>query len=138
MATSESVIGRGGAVALLVLAGTFAGRVYAKLLHKNGAITCFTYRKLKDLATHQPWFCVPLIAVPLVNFSSVGRWRPPFLTYTLLVAGWILNTSGHVLMITTKEEKYKKYCIPVSYVSLALSGVAALLGLYAHRSSCCC
>ncbi|KAF6027413.1 hypothetical protein EB796_014274 [Bugula neritina] len=59
-------------------------------------------------------------------------------TYTLLVAGWILNTSGHVLMITTKEEKYKKYCIPVSYVSLALSGVAALLGLYAHRSSCCC
>ncbi|XP_067949735.1 uncharacterized protein [Watersipora subatra] len=135
---SQATVSKGSLVAISVLTGTFAGRVLAKSLHKDGEITCYTYRKIKDLVTHQPWFCIPLITVPLVNYNSTIFWRPPIFSYVMLVGGWVLNMSSHILTIATKDERWKTYPIPISFISLGVAGAAAFLGfLFSSTESTC-
>lgn len=51
----------------------------------------------------------------------------------------MLNTSGHVLVISTKDDKFAKYTVPASRVAWGLSIATALLAAFRQNNAyhCC-
>ena len=86
------------------------------------------------------WPMIELNNVPslLRKMLSSSSHLYMFQAYAALVGGWMLNSAGHVLLIASKDEKFKRYCVPASYLALGLSGIISLLALFSRRAACCC
>ncbi|XP_067945292.1 uncharacterized protein [Watersipora subatra] len=112
--TSYKAQDRAGVFAFFVLSGSYIAKCTAKTMHREGKISCYAYRKWREITTTQPWFAMPLIGVALFNRSSLAL-QPPRLAYALLFIGWLTNTIGHAIQLTSGPDACSDSFIPISY-----------------------
>ena len=50
--------------------------------------------------------------------------------YALMVGGWVMNSTGYVLQIANKDDKYKQQFLAPSYLCWMLAMFTATTGLF--------